>query len=165
MTGMARRVHAARGHLARLVAVLAVLAGLAVVVGLQCTDGMAMAMAHGATSATAAMTCGAPAAMAASPAPERLVPADDSRLTAACAAPSTAAAFAFAKDESSGSGGLGGMLATCLAFLVAVVGAVAALRPAGMRSVMMTLRSARVVVIRAIRPRTPSLAELCLLRT
>jgi hypothetical protein len=45
MNGTARTTHGARGHLSRLVVVLAVLAGLALVVGVQCTDGMSMA--HG----------------------------------------------------------------------------------------------------------------------
>ncbi|MDX8037225.1 DUF6153 family protein [Lentzea sp. BCCO 10_0856] len=45
MNGTTRTAHGARGHLSRLVVVLAVLAGLALVVGVQCTDGMSMA--HG----------------------------------------------------------------------------------------------------------------------
>ncbi len=45
MNGTARSAHGARGDLSRLVVVLAVLAGLALVVGVQCTDGMSMA--HG----------------------------------------------------------------------------------------------------------------------
>ena len=43
MNGTARTMHGARGHLSRLAVVLAVLAGLALVVGVQCTDGMSMA--------------------------------------------------------------------------------------------------------------------------
>lgn len=45
MNGTARSMHSARGHLSRLAVVLAVLAGLALMVGVQCTDGMSMA--HG----------------------------------------------------------------------------------------------------------------------
>ncbi|SDN18295.1 hypothetical protein SAMN04488074_13826 [Lentzea albidocapillata subsp. violacea] len=43
MNGTARTTHGARGHLSRLTVVLAVLAGLALVVGVQCADGMSMA--------------------------------------------------------------------------------------------------------------------------
>jgi hypothetical protein len=159
MTGTARPVRAARGHFARLVAVLAVFAGLAVAVGMQCTDGMAvMPMAHGADSAP--MACGSPASTAT--AHERVAPADNGPLTVACAAPGVAAAYA--ESEAPGTGGLGGLLATCLAFLVAVVTLVASLRSAGLRSVPVMVGSARVRLIRTLRPRAPSLAELCLLR-
>lgn len=162
MTAMARRVQAARGHLARLVVVLAVLAGLGLAVGLQCTDGMAMSMAHGATSASTGMGCGSPVAMTAGHVGEPVTPAGAGQLSSACAA---AGAVALADEDAPGSRGLGGVLATCLAFLVAVMAAVAALRPGHLRSVVRILRTARAVVNRAFRPRALSLAELCLLRT
>lgn len=153
---------------------LAVLAGLGFAVGLQCTDGMAtgmasampmpMSIAHGANSANS--TAGAfdsPTTMAASPADRRMAPADTDLLTATSSAP--VAAFAVAPDDSPSSSGLGGVLATCLAFILAVVAAVATLRPGRLRSVARLLRPARATVIRALRPRAPSLAELCVLRT
>ncbi|WP_144065801.1 hypothetical protein [Lentzea albidocapillata] len=43
MNGTARTTHGARGHLSRLAVILAVLAGLALVVGVQCADSMSMA--------------------------------------------------------------------------------------------------------------------------
>lgn len=51
MNGTARTTHRTRGHLSQLAVVLAVLAGLALVVGVQCTDGMSMA--HGGHEITA----------------------------------------------------------------------------------------------------------------
>ncbi|MFI7676315.1 hypothetical protein [Actinophytocola sp. NPDC049390] len=165
MTGTARPVLAARGRLARLVAVLAVLAGLAVAVGLQCTDGMAMPMAHGATSAGASAPCGSQADMTASHPEASGMPADTGQLAAACPVLGAAVALANADEGSSRSGGLGGVLATCLAFILAVVAAMAVLRPSHFRGVVRMLRPARVAVTRALRPQAPSLAELCLLRT
>ncbi|WP_157367715.1 hypothetical protein [Alloactinosynnema sp. L-07] len=165
MTGTARPAQAARGHLARLVAVVAVLAGLALAVGLQCTDGMAMPMAHPATSAAAGTGCGLPATMATDHGLGHVVPADIGLPSGACPAPNMAATFAFARDDASGTHDLGGMLATCLAFLIAAVTAVAVLRPAVVRGVVRVLPPVRVAVVRAVRPRAPSLAELCLLRT
>ncbi len=84
-------------------------------------------------------------------------------MTALCPVPG--GAVSLAGEGSPGSHGLGDMLATCLAFIVAVVAAVVALRPTGLRSVVRMLRSARVAVVRTALPRAPSLAELCLLRT
>ena len=164
MTGAARPAQTARGHLARLVAVVAVLAGLALAVGLQCTDGMAMPMAHAATSATAATDCGPPATMAADHRPGHVVPADTGPPPAACPALDMAGTFASAHDGASGTHDLGGLLATCLAFLIAAVTAVAVLRPAVVRGVVRMLPPVRVAVIRAVRPRAPNLAELCVLR-
>ncbi|MGW5051410.1 hypothetical protein [Actinokineospora sp. NPDC004072] len=171
MTESGRRSQAARGRLARLVVALAVLAGLGLAVGLQCTDGMAtgmtmaMPMAHGANSAGTVRDCGSSAAMTASHVSERVAPAETSQLTVPCAAPGAAGAFILVEGDAPGSGGLGGVLATCLAFILAVVAAVVALRPGHVRSIVRMLRPVRVVVIRAIRPRSPSLAELCVLRT
>jgi len=142
MTGTARPVQAVRGHLARLVVVVAVLAGLGLAGGLQCADGtsMAMPMSDGANSATAAM--------------------------AGMAGNETAEPVSALGDVMPGTHGMGGLLATCLVFFVAVVVAVAVLlSPGRLGSVVQLPRAARVVVIRAIQPRVLSLAELCLLRT
>ncbi len=152
-----------RGRLARFVAVLVVLAGVALAVGLQCADGIAIPMAH-AASADAAMACGSPAAVASSPVPEHVASVDSGQLTAVCAATGTAGFFVLVQGGSPDSGGVGGVLAACLAFILAVVAAVAALRPGPLRGVGQLLRPARVAVSRAVRPRAPSLAELCLLR-
>lgn len=160
MSGMAGRVHAVRGRLARLVAVLAVLVGVALTVGLQCTDGMAMPMAHGA-SADAAMACDSPSsAVAAIHVADRAATADMGQVAATGTAPDAAA-----DDGAPGSGVVGGVLATCLAVFLAVVVVLAALRPGPLWGAVRLLRPARVVAIRAVRPRAPTLAELCLLRT
>jgi hypothetical protein len=149
MTGIARRGRAVRGHLVRLVAVLAVLAGLALAVGLQCTDGMAGAMPI--SAAGVSIECGAPATMDGSAAHQM---ADECPAGTAAHVPDT-----------SNFDGLGHVLATCLAFIVAVAAAVVSLRPGGLRGVVRVVRSLRVVAMRAVQPRAPSLAELCLLRT
>lgn len=68
VTGPIRHVQAARGYLARLVVAIGVLAGLVLVHGVQCTDGMsAMAIEHVASSgmAVGAQDGAAPATMAA----------------------------------------------------------------------------------------------------
>jgi hypothetical protein len=165
MTGTARRVQAVRGSLARLVVVLAVLGGLGLAVGLQCTDGMAarmvMPMTHGANVAGAAGVCGS-AATVASDHRQRVMSADAGQLTAECPPRGVAESFVFVADDLPNPGGL---LATCLVFLFAVVAAVATLRPGPFRGVVRMFRPARVLVIRATRPRALSLAELCLLRT
>jgi hypothetical protein len=61
--------------------------------------------------------------------------------------------------------GVGGVLMTCLAFIVAVFAVAVWLRPAGLHRIVRMARSVRAVVIRAVQPRAPSLEELCLLRT
>jgi hypothetical protein len=154
VTGTALRARAARGHLARLVAVLAVLAGLGYAVGLQCTGGMTtdMVMAHGTTSTDTVVACQSPLATS------NTVEHADTRQ---CPAP----VFAVAADDSSSFDGLGGVLATCLAFLIAVVAAVATLRPGHLRGVGGMSRPVRMTVLRAGRPQPLTLAELCVLRT
>ena len=103
--------------------------------------------------------------MAARHVQERVAPPASGQRTAACAAAGPARAFALAEGDAPGSDGLGGVLATCLAFILAVVAAVATLRPRRVRHVARTLRATRAVAIRAVRPRAPSLAQLCVLRT
>lgn len=148
MTGTACRRRAARGFLARFFAVFAVLAGLVLAHGVQCAEGMSvMHDARGATMvAGVAMECGAPTATVAD----------------ACTAADPVGAVTPAGD---GSPGLGGVLATCLAFIVAVVAAIAGLRPTEFRHVVRICRATRAAVLRTALPRAPSLAELCLLRT
>jgi hypothetical protein len=54
----------------------------------------------------------------------------------------------------------------CWTGVVVVVAAAAVwLRPMALHSVVRMLRPVRAVVIHAVEPRAPSLAELCLLRT
>jgi hypothetical protein len=149
---------AARGHLARLVVVVAVLAGLGLAVGLQCTGGMAMPMAQGASSADVVMSCGSLKPAASS---DHDVPGNMGHRGTTCAMPA-----AFAGNGSMGSHGLGGVIATCLVFFLAVVAAVATLlRPGGFATISRMPRSVPVAAIRDVRPRALSLAELCLLRT
>ncbi|UUV29954.1 DUF6153 family protein [Amycolatopsis roodepoortensis] len=151
MTRTARQTTAVRGQLARLVAVLAVLAGVAFAAGLQCTEGMAMPMAHGMSEAETPIACDSAVAAA-----SHKGASTEMRATGPCAA------------ESGGMldhQGLGGSLATCLAFLFAVVAAVAALPPSRLRGlVTASSRRVSVVVVPAVWSRAPRLEELCLLR-
>ncbi|MFE6615931.1 hypothetical protein [Amycolatopsis sp. NPDC057786] len=157
MTRTARRTTALRGQLARLIAALAVFAGLAFAVGLQCTEGMAMPMAHGMASAETHTICDS-AAVAASQATGHGTSSSEMRVAVPCAA------------ESGGTldhRDLGGTLATCLAFVFAVfavVAAVAALPPSRLRGLVTAFRREYAVVSRAVWSRTPRLEELCLLR-
>ncbi|WP_340682767.1 DUF6153 family protein [Amycolatopsis coloradensis] len=141
MTRTARRTTAVRGRLAQLVAVLAVFVGLAFAAGLQCTEGMAMPMAHGMASAETHI---APEPGAAYCAPETMTSVDGGL---------------------PGHDGSGGTLATCLAFLFAVVAAVTTLPPSRLRGLVATFRRVRVVARYAVWSRAPRLEELCLLRT
>lgn len=162
MIGSSGRRRAARGHLARLVAVLAVLAGLVLLHSPHCTDGMT-AMPHLATSAgsgtaTAAISCGSSATMTeAGSQPATMA----HQLAAVC----PAVAGVVAAGSSHGSDGMGGLLATCLAFIVAVLATLLGLRPSWQQVALIARLSERVTRIRAVVPRAPSLAELCLLRT
>lgn len=142
MTGPTRSGRAARGDLARLVAVVAVLAGLVLTHGLPCADGATGTHAAG-------TTCG------------HVRPADGLTDAAAPVPVSACAAPAGALD----AGGFGGVLATCLAFVMAVVAAATGLRPARLWNAGRAVRSARAALARTVLPRAPSLAALCLLRT
>lgn len=150
VTRTARQTTAVRGQLARLVAVLAVLAGLAFAAGLQCTEGMAVPMAHGMGQAETHIACDS-AAVAASH-------------EGASAEMQVAAPYAAESGGTLDHQGLGGTLATCLAFLFAVVAAVAALPPSRLRGLVTASRRLRVAVTPAVRSRTLRLEELCLLR-
>ena len=138
MNGTARSTHGARGHLSRLAVVLAVLAGLALVVGVQCTNGMSMAhgpntvMAHGGHEVTV----------------EHPI----------------AAGMLVAPDLDAPGGSDTGALAACLMLIVAVIAIVAGLRLPGLRSSEAALQPARLALAAVVLPRAPSLARLCLLR-
>ncbi|MFJ8814827.1 DUF6153 family protein [Amycolatopsis thermoflava] len=154
MIGSSDRRRAARGHLARLVAVLAVLAGLVLLHSPHCTDGMS-AMPHLSASAGSATMTDAgsqPAAMV-------------GQFSAVCPAIEAEGAGVVAVGSSHGSDGMGGLLATCLAFIVAVLATLLGLRPSWRAVGLMARLPERVARIRAVLPRAPSLAELCLLRT
>jgi hypothetical protein len=144
VTGTTRPRLAARGHLARLALLVAVLAGLALAVGIQCTDGMAM---HSSAGMAAGHRCDVSVADA------------GHHDAAVCATDATTG------GSSPEPSGLGCVLAVCLAFVIAVVATVAGLRPAGLQGVGRMLAPARVAGVREFRPRALSLAELCLLRT
>jgi hypothetical protein len=135
-------MHAARGYLARLVVVVAVLAGLGLAAGLQCTDGMAVPLGGHAAAATVMVGDG----------PELMT--------------STDAEHPPVSGVASGSHGMGGVMAACLVLLVVAVVAVAGLaRPELFRMADRVYRSVRVAASRAALPRASSLAELCVLRT
>ncbi|WP_439659457.1 hypothetical protein ACSHWB_44990 [Lentzea sp. HUAS TT2] len=139
MNGPVRGTPSARAHLARLVVVLAVLAGLALVVGAQCTDGMSMA--H---DVNVVMTDGGHEAVV-----ERPVAAGEPA--------------ALARDMAGGSD-MGGVLAVCLMIIAAVVSIVAVLRLPGVRGLATVVRPACATLAAAFLPQAPSLAKLCLLR-
>jgi hypothetical protein len=63
------------------------------------------------------------------------------------------------------SHGMGGLLITCLAFLIAVVTAMVGLRPALLRGLVAALRPPAMAASRSVLPRAPRLADLCLMRT
>jgi hypothetical protein len=168
--GRTRRALTARSYLARLAVVVGVLAGLVLANGMQCTDGMtAMALEHVASSSTmlgAAQDGAVAGVMAgvASHSPDDLTAAETAHQVTAV--PHAAGVFAPVGDGSPGSHGLGGGLAACLVFIVAVVAGIVGLRPWLLRifaAVLMFGRGRRV--IRVVAPRAASLAELCLLRT
>lgn len=115
----------------RLVAVLAVLAGLMLLHSPHCADGMVTDVSTMAPGSQ--QDCADPVAMAA----------------------------VSAQDTSSA---VGGIVSTCLAFIVFVLAAVAGLRPSGLLNFVRTRSFACVAVIRAVQPQAPSLTRLCLLR-
>jgi hypothetical protein len=156
MSGMCRRQQAALRSLARLVAVVAVLASLTLAHGFPCTEDMATAMStNSGMSTSAAQHSDVPATIATD---------SSGDLTALSTVPVAMGVFASAYEDALDSTGLGGVLATCLVFILVVVAAVVALRPSRLQGIVRMLRPARVAVKRAVRPRALSLAELCVLR-
>lgn len=85
--------------------------------------------------------------------------------TAALCTPHHAPALARVGGSSSGSGDMGGVLATCLAFLVTVLTALAALYPSWLRTFVRLHTPGAVVRVWAIAVRALSLGKLCVLRT
>ncbi len=164
---------ATRGYLAWFVVVVGVLAGLVLANGVQCTDGMTatMAIEHVASSGTAVgevpdRAVPAAKAMVDGHSLDDVIAADRAhQVTALCMAPGAAAVSPLAGDGSPGFPGRGGVLAACLAFIVAVLAVILGLRPPWLRIFVLLLMPRRPAVIRTVRPQAPSLAELCLLRT
>jgi hypothetical protein len=164
--GSSGRPQAARGHLARLVAVLAVLAGLVLLHSPHCTDGMSalphLAASVGSGTASATASCGSSARMLeAGSQPATMV----DQLAAVCPVVGAAGVGTVAAGSSHGADGMGGLLATCLAFIVAVLATLLGVRPSWQQVGLVARLSERAARIRAVVPRAPSLAELCLLRT
>ncbi|GAB3671630.1 hypothetical protein REH65_33025 [Saccharopolyspora sp. ID03-671] len=146
------QVRAVRGFLARLVAVLTVIAGLALLHAPQCTDGMTpvidmtTAAEHVASDSSHAMAAGT---------------IDASNTNAGV------------QDRHLGDGarvddGMTAMpknvLMSCLALLIVIVGLLAILRRPEMRVVLRLIGSS-VSAPRAPPPLPPSLIQLCILRT
>ena len=128
----------------RLVAVIAVLVGLALLHSPRCADGMIAtgSMAH---SGGSGMAAGG---------------------VQGCADPVAAANTPVRTGNSlPGAGDMGGILATCLTFLVMVLVAISVLCPAWLRIVVTRRVPERRAMIRPIWLQAPSLAELCVLRT
>ncbi|MGH7747517.1 MAG: hypothetical protein ACREQ5_22575 [Candidatus Dormibacteria bacterium] len=74
-------------------------------------------------------------------------------------------ALARVGGNASGSCDMGGVLATCLAFLVTVLTALTALNPSWLRSVVRLNAPGPGVTVWAIAVRAPTLGQLCVLRT
>lgn len=167
-----RQVQTAHGHLlARLVVVVGVLAGLVLVHGVQCTDGMtAMATEHVANSSMAAGSIqhGTTAATAGIEhhSPDDITAAHAAhRVTAAYTLTAATAVSPLAGVNTLGSHGLCGWLAGCLVLMVAVMAIIVGLRPVWLRIFASGLTSRRAALIHTVHPRALSLTELCLLRT
>ncbi|MCE7004578.1 DUF6153 family protein [Kibdelosporangium philippinense] len=129
---MIRRERAARGSLARLVAVIAVLVGVVLMHGLQCSDDMTGMHSDGGAGMVHEHSA---------------TPANDH------------------DPGPADSDGLGGMLMTCLAFIVVIVTAMVGLRLVGLVNLDRLIRAVRAARAGMTLPRGPSLAQLCLLRT
>jgi hypothetical protein len=149
MSGTDRHPPAVRDRLVRLVVVVAVLTGLVLTLGLQCTDGMSTGMHTSLGTSTALDTRSHGGDFAV-----------DAR-----AAVAHADLLASPMTGSSDSRDTGGLLATCLAFIIAVAAAVVVLRPTGWATTVRLLDTMRGAVVRAVVPWAPSLAQLCVLRT
>jgi hypothetical protein len=148
----------------RLVAVVAVLVGVAVWQGPQCPNGMiadAAYLTHDA-SPPMAVAAGQHCALAMAMAGVSDHPQDTAAL---CTAPSARGALPLVADSSGSFGDMGVVLATCLVFLVAVLAAVAGLSPWRLRSVVRRHAPGPGVRVCTIAVRAPSLAQLRVLRT
>lgn len=139
MNGTAHSTDGARGHLSRLAVVLALLAGLALVVGVQCTDGMSMA--HGSNAVMA-----------------------DGGHELTVEHPVAAGMLVGSDPGTPGGSDTGGALTACLTLIAAVIAIASGLRLPGLRSSVAVLRPVCVALAAVALPRSPSLARLCLLR-
>jgi hypothetical protein len=172
------RDQAARGHIARLVAVVAVLAGLLWLHSLPCADGMTAddAMTHGpntlghsdvgaafgpAIDMTMNITGCAHPATASAP-----MPAMATTIGTAIATVTHTAWAGLVGQHSPDPDGTGGALATCLLFIVAALGTLVGLLRAGtllVATVQLT-RARPGAAARAALMHPPRLSELCVLR-
>ncbi len=89
-------------------------------------------------------------------------PQDNAALCTAHRAPG---ALARVGGRSAGCGGMGGVLATCLAFLVTVLTALTGLNPSWLRTSVRLHAPGPRAMVHAIAVRAPSLARLRVLRT
>lgn len=140
---------------------LTVLAGLMLLHARHCTEGMS-AMPHAAAAVhadTPAGSCGS----ATTTTGVRVAAADP--LTVVCPGVDGAGMAVVFIGSAPGSRGMGGLLATCLAFLVAVLATLLTLRRSRWQGLLLPRRSDGAAPLRAFCPRAPRLAELCLLRT
>ncbi|MCI2420640.1 hypothetical protein MOQ72_24620 [Saccharopolyspora sp. K220] len=142
----------ARGPLARLVAVLTVVAGLALLHTPQCADGMTPAV-HMAAAVDHMGSAPCPASVAAS--------ADAAGVHDQHLGTAIVASHAGGEDVASFHSG---MLMSCLALLIVALGMLAILRRPDM-SVVMRLRETGVPATRPNPTPRPNLAQLCVLRT
>lgn len=157
---MRRDDHGARGYLTRLVAVLAVLAGLVMLLSPRCADGM-IADTPMAAGSSADMT--AHPATGTHPTMDMTMPmTTDDGGSDVVSGPSTATATA---EHSGSSRGMGGALAACLAFLVAaLVASVRLARPDRSGIGVAPRPSMRVLVDCLVPAARPDRATLCVLR-
>ncbi|MGH3997802.1 MAG: hypothetical protein ACRDTJ_10105 [Pseudonocardiaceae bacterium] len=159
-----RAAQAAGGRLARLVAVVAVLAGLAVLQAPQCTDGMIAGAGYLTQGASPAM-----AVVARQDLGVAMVMTGVNRHPQGTAAQGTAhsalGAHAGVGGSPSRSGDMGGVLATCLAFLVAFLVVIVGLYPSWLRTFVRIHAPGHEARVCAIAVRAPSLSQLCVLRT
>lgn len=137
------RGQTAQGHLVRVVAMVAVLAGLVLLLSAQCSDGMTT----DAGNASAGTGTGVQQDHVVQTAMDEVGP------------------LAHAEGGSPGSGDMGGVLTTCLAVIALALTAIAGLRPAGLWSGMLLPTVSCGARALTIGPRAPGRAELCVLRT
>ncbi|OZM76558.1 hypothetical protein CFP66_40340 [Pseudonocardia sp. MH-G8] len=153
---------ARRGLLARLVTLVAVVAGLVVLIAPLCSDGMSMTMAH-ATHASAADSIGA------SQDPEPVHPSVGYSCPAGVAELDVVQCGAGTTSPSSSAAGSpipGGTLLACVAFAIAVLAVAFGLRPPCSVRAVVLWRAAEERRRLLGRPtRRPALVELCVLRT
>lgn len=151
-----RQVRAVRGFLARLVAVLTVIAGLALLHTPQCTDGMTPVIDMTTAAEHVASDSGHTKAGSSMNASSIDTGGENRHLSDGTSV----------DDGMTGlpSGLHSGMLMTCLALLIIIVGLLAILRHPQMRVILRFTRTS-VSTPRVPPPLPPSLIQLCILRT